>query len=90
MAVRLDSTASHEKIACLTLCAHGHRLAVKVRAKYGSDSEYFDLDVGGPSSCAVLLFWGAGAFALLSLYMNERAHSVSRFYHSGGCSNSMP
>ena len=36
------------EIGCLTLCAPGHRLAVTVRAKYGSDSEYFDLDVRGP------------------------------------------
>ena len=59
MAARVDiweNSASHDKIGCLTLCSHGHRLAVTVRAKYGSDSEYFDLDVRGPSSCAISLF----------------------------------
>ena len=75
VAARVDireSTVSHDKIGFLTLCAHGHRLAVTVRAKYGSDSEYFDLDVRGPSSCAVSLLWGAGALACFTVYERAR------------------
>ena len=48
-----------------------------VRAKYGSDSEYFDLDVRGPCSRAVSLFWGAGAFAMLS-FVYERARALCK------------